>query len=294
MTTRFTLARVAYFASLNALLVSSSALAVTVPNATLPFAFITTAYGTAHIRANVAQSDIDYLDSLANGAFPQPGDQDNLRSSANGLAALVTDYGIAMAHEFTVAGHPVSLGITPKLQKTWLYNYSASVYNYDKNDLKNGRYRSSDTGFNVDAGLATAFAENWTFGLTGQNLISRDLETKVVNGYRDTYQIRPLVTTGLAWERGPVTLTGDVDLTETKRFKSQESSQYAGAGAEYRVLDWLALRAGYRADLKSNDVNVVTAGLGLSPFNNAVHLDLAGSAGKDRTWGAMVQLGFNF
>jgi len=102
------------------------------------------------------------------------------------------------------------------------------------------------------------------------------------------------VTTGLAWERGPVTLTGDVDLTETKRFKSQESSQYAGAGAEYRVLDWLALRAGYRADLKSNDVNVVTAGLGLSPFNNAVHLDLAGSAGKDRTWGAMVQLGFNF
>jgi len=39
---------------------------------------------------------------------------------------------------------------------------------------------------------------------------------------------------------------------------------------------------------------VVTAGLGLSPFNNAVHLDLAGSAGKDRTWGAMVQLGFNF
>lgn len=270
------------------------AVAVTVPNETLPFAFITKAYGTAHIRANVVQSDIDYLDSLANGAFPQPGDQDNLRSSANGLAALVTDYGIAMAHEFTVAGHSVSLGVTPKLQKTWLYNYSASVYNYDKNDLKNGRYRSSDTGFNVDAGLATPFAENWTFGLTGQNLISRDLDTKVVNGYRDTYQIRPLVTTGLAWERGPVTLTGDVDLTETKRFKSQESSQYAGAGAEYRVLDWLALRAGYRADLKSNDVNVVTAGLGLSPFNNAVHLDLAGSAGKDRTWGAMVQLGFNF
>ncbi|PPS59092.1 hypothetical protein CRX72_06570 [Pantoea sp. BRM17] len=57
-------------------------MAVTVPNATLPFAFITKAYGTAHIRANVAQSDIDYLDSLANGAFPQPGDQDNLRSSA--------------------------------------------------------------------------------------------------------------------------------------------------------------------------------------------------------------------
>lgn len=270
------------------------ALAVSIPNETLPFAFITKAYGTAHIRANVVQSDITYLDQVANGRIPLPGDQNNLRSSANGLAALITDYGVAMAHEFTIAGHPVSVGVTPKLQKTWLYNYTASVYNYDKNDINDSRYRSTDTGFNVDAGIATDFAENWTFGVTGQNLVSRDIDTKEVNGYRDTYQIRPLVTTGLAWNRGPFTLTGDVDLTETKRFKSQESSQYAGVGGEYRVLDWLALRAGYRADMKSNDTDVFTAGLGVSPFNNAVHLDLAGSVGKDNTWGAMVQLGFNF
>lgn len=271
------------------------ALAVSIPNETLPFAFVAKAYGTAHIRANVVQSDIDYLQSVADGTrIPAPGDQNTLRSSANGLAALITDYGVAMAHEFTVAGHPVSVGVTPKLQKTWLYNYSASVYDYDKNDLKNGRYRSTDTGFNVDAGIATDFAENWTFGVTGQNLISRDIDTKEVNGYRDTYQIRPLVTTGLAWKSGPVTLSGDVDLTETKRFKSQETSQYAGVGGEYRVLDWLALRAGYRADMKSTDTNVFTAGVGVSPFNNAVHLDLAGSVGKDNTWGAMMQLGFNF
>ena len=60
------------------------ALAVSIPNETLPFAFITKAYGTAHIRANVVQSDIDYLDQVANGRIPLPGDQNNLRSSANG------------------------------------------------------------------------------------------------------------------------------------------------------------------------------------------------------------------
>lgn len=271
------------------------ALAVTVPNETLPFAFITKAYGTAHVRANIADSDITYLRGIADGSIPlTPGAEDNLRSSANGLAALVTDYGISVAHEFSVAGHPVSVGVTPKLQKTWLYNYTASIYNYDKSDINDSRYRSSDTGFNLDAGIATDFGENWTFGLTGQNLISRDIDTKEVNGYRDTYQIRPLVTTGLAWNYGPVTLTGDVDLTQTKRFKSEESSQYAGVGAEYRVLDWLALRAGYRADMKSNDTDVVTAGLGISPFNNTVHLDVGGSVGKDNTWGGMLQLGFNF
>lgn len=270
------------------------ALAVTVPNEVLPFAFVTKAYGTVEVRANVAQGDIDYLQSIANGAFPAPGDQNRLRSSANGLAALVTDYGIAVAHEFNIAGHPVSVGVTPKIQRTWLYNYTASIYNYHKNDISSDRYRNSDTGFNVDAGLATRFAENWTFGLTGQNLVSRDIDTKEVNGYRDTYQIRPLVTAGVAWDRGPFTATADVDLTQTKRFKSQDESQYAAVGGEYRVLDWLQLRAGYRADMKSTDENVFTAGFGLSPFGNRVHLDLAGSVGNDNTWGAMAQLGFNF
>jgi len=38
----------------------------------------------------------------------------------------------------------------------------------------------------------------------------------------------------------------------------------------------------------------VSAGFGVSPFNNRVHLDLAGSVGEDNTWGAMAQLGFSF
>lgn len=271
------------------------ALAVTVPDEELPFAFVTKAYGTVDVRANVAQSDIDYLQDVADGTiFPASGDQNRLRSTANGLAALVTDYGVAVAHEFSIGGHPVSVGVTPKIQKTWLYNYTDSLYNYDKSDINSSRYRSSDTGFNLDVGLATSFAENWTFGLTGQNLVSRDIDTKEVNGYRDTYQIRPLVTTGIAWNRGPFTATADVDLTQTKRFKSQDESQYAAVGGEYRVLDWLQLRAGYRADMKSTDENVFTAGFGLSPFGNRVHLDLAGSVGDDHTWGAMAQLGFNF
>ncbi|CAI0844063.1 Uncharacterised protein [Serratia quinivorans] len=76
-------------------------------------------------------------------------------------------------------------------------------------------------------------------------------------------------------------------------FKSQEDSQYAGVGAEYRLLSWLQLRAGYRADMKSNDTDVFTAGLGISPFAN-LHLDLAGMEGNDRTWGAVAQMNLTF
>ncbi|WP_437615945.1 conjugal transfer protein TraF [Erwinia sp. V71] len=274
---------------------AGAAIVVAVPNEVLPFAFVTKAYGTAHLATDVKQSDIDYLQGIADGTeIPGSDYESRLTSTASGRAALVTDYGIAVAHQFDIAGYPVSVGVTPKLQKTYLYNYSVSVYNYDKSDFTDGRYKNTNTGFNLDAGVSADLNDNWTLGLSAQNLISRDIDTKEVSGLKDTYQIRPLVTSGVSWHTGDLTTALDVDLTPTKRFKSQQDSQYAGVGAEYRLFSWLQLRGGYRADLKSNDTNVVTAGIGLSPFNNSVHLDLGGSVGDDNTWGAMAQIGFNF
>lgn len=273
---------------------AGAAVAVTVPNEVLPFAFVAKAYGTAHVATDVSQNDINYLQGIADGTrIPLPGDQNSLTSAALGRGAIVYDYGVAVAHEFNIAGHPVSFGITPKIQKTYLYNYSASVYNYDKSDFTKGRYKNSNTGFNMDAGAATDLGDNWTLGLSAQNLIARDIDTREVNGYKDTYQIRPVVTPGVSYHTERLTAALDVDATPTKRFKTVEDSQYAGIGAEYRVLSWLQLRAGYRADMKSNDTNVVTAGFGLSPFNK-VHLDLAGMRGNDNTWGAVAQLNFTF
>lgn len=272
-----------------------AALAVTVPNETLPFAFVTKAYGTVHLRSNISEDDITYLRGVSNGTIiPLPGDQDRLLSTGNGLAALVTDYGVAFARQFNVAGHAVSFGITPKMQQVWLYNYTTKIYEFDKSNVRSSEYRNSHTGFNLDVGMATNIGDHLTFGLTGQNLIAQDYDTKEISGYRDTYQIRPLATAGLAWDQGPFTVTGDVDLTPTKRFKSQEDSQYIGVGAEYRLLSWMQLRAGYRADVKGTDENVFTAGVGFSPFNNKVHFDVAGSVGNNNTVGGVVQLAFNF
>ncbi|MCP5716249.1 conjugal transfer protein, partial [Klebsiella pneumoniae] len=101
-----------------------------------------------------------------------------------------------------------------------------------------------------------------------------------VVSYKDTYQIRPLVTAGAAWHNDLVTLTADGDLTETKGFKSEDTSQYVGVGAEVTPLSWLAVRAGYRADMKGNDSNVFTGGVGFAPFNS-VHVDLMGLYGED-------------
>ncbi|HDZ8013108.1 TPA: conjugal transfer protein TraF [Citrobacter amalonaticus] len=269
-------------------------LAVSIPNDVLAVAFVAKANARARVSSSIDQGDIDTLRGVE--AVPSSilaVDPDNLKSKGFGRAAIVSDYGVAVARQFELGGVPVSVGVTPKLQKTWLYNYTVSIYDFNSDDINSSRYRNDDTGFNMDAGLAADFGEHWTVGLSGQNLFSRDIDTKEVAGVRDTYQIRPLVTAGVAWQNDLLTLSADGDLTETKGFKSEENSQYVGVGAEVRPLDWLAVRAGYRADVKDNDSNVFTGGVGFAPFNR-VHLDLMGLYGEDETWGAGAQVSVTF
>lgn len=296
---------------------AAAGIAVSIPNDVLSFAFVTKAYAHARVSSAIDQQDISYLRSIQNSDVvaagvalnaalsPDGADEitQNLNSTASGRAAIVSDYGVAVARQFQFGDVPVSIGVTPKLQKTWLFNYTTSIYDYDSSDFNSSRYRNDDTGFNVDAGIAADFGDNWTVGLSGQNLISRDIDTKdiqirngrtgEVRNYKDTYQISPVVTAGLAWHTDLVTLSADGDLTATKGFKSEEDSQYVGVGAEVRPLDWLAVRAGYRADVKGDDSNVATAGIGFAPFNR-VHVDLMGLYGEDETWGAGAQLSLTF
>ncbi len=293
---------------------AGAGIAVSIPNDVLSFAFVAKAYAHARVSSNVDQQDIDYLRGGNNNEIYRDaalvalgGSSDlitsKLNSTASGRAAIVSDYGVAVARQFQFGDVPVSIGVTPKLQKTWLFNYTTSIYDYDSSDFNSSRYRNDDTGFNVDAGIAADFGDNWTVGLSGQNLISRDIDTKdiqirngrtqEVRSYKDTYQISPVFTAGLAWHTDLVTLSADGDLTETKGFKSEEASQYVGVGAEVRPLDWLAVRAGFRADVKGDDSNVATAGIGFAPFNR-VHVDLMGLYGEDETWGAGAQLSLTF
>lgn len=296
---------------------AGAGIAVSIPNDVLSVAFVTKGYAHARVNSSIDQQDIDYLrgiqnsDAVAAGvaldALTSPNGTDeitkNLNSTASGRAAIVSDFGIAMAHQFDAGGIPLSVGVTPKLQKTWIYNYTTTIYDYDKNEWNNGRYRKDDTGFNIDVGLAADLTDNFTVGLSAQNLVSRNIDTKdvlITNGrtgevknYKDTYQISPLVTAGVAWQNELVTLTADGDLTETKGFKSEKNSQFVGVGAEVRPLNWLAVRAGYRADVKGDESNVFTGGVGFAPFNS-VHVDLMGLVGENETWGAGAQLSLTF
>lgn len=107
---------------------AGAGLAVSIPNDVLAVAFVAKANARARVSSYIDQGDIDLLRGVqsvpATALAVNPQD---LKSKGYGRAAIVSDYGVAIARQFDVGGVPVSLGITPKLQQTWLYNYTVSI-----------------------------------------------------------------------------------------------------------------------------------------------------------------------
>lgn len=262
---------------------------VAVPNKYLDAAFVANAYGTVNIAANVSQRDIDNADIINDGTL---NDFDLLDSEGRAVAAAVQDYGLSLSKKVDVKGFPLYVGVTPKIQVIDTFNYAVAIEEFEKDDIDAKEFRGTNSGFNADLGIATDY-KDFTVGLSVRNVLSRNIETKVMNEKSFTYKVAPLVTVGTAYRGKYVTVAADIDLTETNNFEHIEKSQYAGVGVELDAWNWAQLRAGYKADLKSNRPDMVTAGIGISPFD-ILHIDLAGQVGSDRSAGAVLGLSFTF
>jgi hypothetical protein len=204
----------------------------------LSVAFVAKANARARVSSYIDQGDIDKLravEAVPSAVFGV--DPNDLKSK--GLVVRQLFQTTAWRWRVSLISAVCQFrGDHPKLQQTWLYNYTVSIYNFNSDDINSSRYRNDDTGFNVDAGIAADFGENWTVGLTGQNLFARYRHQRWMACA--ILPISPVVTAGAAWHTDLLTLTADGDLTETKGFKSEDTSQYVGVGAEVTPLSWLA------------------------------------------------------
>ncbi|ECA4661432.1 conjugal transfer protein TraF [Salmonella enterica subsp. enterica serovar Cerro] len=266
----------------------------TLPNSVQPFALVVKAWGTASVNGSVSDHDLQYLDDVIAGKVtPSDADKDTLTSKARGRAAVVTDVGVALAREFESGGVKYSVGVTPKWQRVDTFNYNVTVKDYDRGDFDGNQYRNTTTGFNADTGFAADLNDNWTLGLAVQNIVPRSIDTREVNGIRETFKIRPQATAGVSWHNSLFTAAADVDLTPGSSFNGDPHPQYARVGGEFNAWSWAQVRAGYQQSLDHNEGSAFTAGIGISPFD-VVHLDLTGLVGTDRTYGAVAQLSVTF
>lgn len=108
---------------------AGAGVAVSIPGQTLSVAFIAKGYAHGRVSSSIDQNDIQYLRNIQRNesiALREAGraallgtDEitKHLNSTASGRVAIVSDYGIAVAKQWVVGDVPVSIGVTPKLQK---------------------------------------------------------------------------------------------------------------------------------------------------------------------------------
>lgn len=263
---------------------------VVLPTQRVPMAFFYKGYIDAIGLAAIEQSDIDTLNSADSSNPPMITDLD---SQGVVIAGAVSDLGVALSLPLSIVNMPITVGITAKVQRIDTYHYVASANNFDASDFDDDRYQTDETAFNLDVGVAIMPTEGLIFGVSGRNLIARELETIQAKGRQFTYRVEPLYTAGISYDWGGVMLTSDIDLNARKRFAEFAETQYWRVGGELLATDWLALRVGYRHDLKDNTVNIYSLGTGFS-LGRVFNLDLSGMVGSDDAIGGVLQTSYHF
>lgn len=263
------------------------AVMIAIPNNTLPLAFISKAKASIGTAFAYDASDLAILQDIENGVAGVDGD--SLNSTVDASLLWTAEYGLMLGKGFKVGGLKVDGGATIKLQTIELVAYSANAANFDADDITDSNNLKSYTNLNVDLGLTTRLGQDGRFVLAGtiENLIPKTFDGP--NGTE--YDMAPVLTAGAGyngnWVKGEVS----VDLTTRNGYDLLLDTQYARAGIELSAGRHFHLRAGYRTDLKSNVSDMVTAGIGITPWDR-FNIDIGGGVGEGDTYAVGLQLGF--
>ncbi|MFT7682908.1 MAG: hypothetical protein ACI935_002392 [Moritella dasanensis] len=199
-----------------------------------------------------------------------------------------TEFGVALAKQYTIYGESFSFGVTPKYQILQTYS---DISNVDDFDLELEDADSEVTAFNFDLG-AVWMKNDFRAALAVKDILAQEI--KSTTGTGKTYEMNPQATLGLAYAVEYFTFGVDVDLTEQTRYvELEDNTQFARVGVEFNAWHWAQLRAGYEHDIQGTMEDSLTAGIGISPFGT-LNLDVAGSYGSDNQVGASASLSFTF
>lgn len=274
---------------------ASGSFVVAIPNDVLSLSIVGKSHLEAAVLSFVDDDDYTYIQNAVN----QTGfDADELESYGMGVGAAVSEVGLTMAKSLkTGEDSRLLLGVTPKYMHIATFIYRADVDSFDEDDFDGDEYTVEENDINLDLG-ATYQCGNMRYALTVANAISAEYDT--IDPTR-TLKLEPRATTALGYKSDWFTAEASVDLNTSPSFATGEDTKYARVGAEFNAANWAQLRVGFQRDLEDNVADMVSVGVGFSPFN-VVNVDLAVFAedlgeltsGDTNTGGAAFQVGMRF
>lgn len=249
-----------------------------------------------------ATIDYDLADDnvLENAIITGDFDANNLGTSIYTRAAALAEIGFTYANSFDSGIGNLDWGTAAKYQRLMLVDRLMTINEFDEGDtFENDRDLKEKSFFNVDFGIVQHLGgSNWRLGAAVENLIPH---TEKFNGQK--YEFKPQVTAGVAYDLNWFKFETNMDLLANERFGILDKTQMLRIGAEIGWRHLAQLRIGYVHDLKGNEQDLYTAGIGISPFD-VLNIDIAAMVGKDTgkkkagakqdVGGVMVGIGLKF
>lgn len=224
-------------------------------------------------------------------------DNGSVDSKMSVYAISVVEFGMTFARKFDTRYGGMHFGISPKYNVISTYNYTQKIGDFDPDKYKDGA-TSDEKGFNLDLGMEVGLLYGLSAGAVVKNLIPQAVDLEPMGGSSASYNLHPVMTTGLSWSNNYATLAMDIDVNATQRYEDVQSvsgtdddfddTQMLRIGGELSLPSAMQVRAGYIKDLQGNKDPVFTAGIGLSPFN-IFHLDVGASYGGANKFGLVAQ-----
>lgn len=252
--------------------------------------------------SQIEQSDLDLLDDYlealtyietfgsagephpelldADGGFIDP--SEDIASSAEGAALLISEVGLAAAREYDLWGQPIALGITPKAVIVHSFHERWGV---EEGEFETENSRQEEMFLNLDVGMLWTYREHWRIGLAIKDVV----EKRWVSDLEQEFTLRPKPRLGLAYSGDQFRVGLDVDLDKQQQLQSGLPAQNVSAGVEWQPFSMVALRVGYRHDLEDALGDSSSGGILLKLGRFAV--ELSASSG-DYELGAALQLSY--
>lgn len=204
----------------------------------------------------------------------------HLTSSVDVFGVGVSSLGLSVSTSFNVTKNSnVSIGLTPKLNRVDIFDYTATVNDADLDEFDGADFHATKTDFNIDAGVLINVGQNWSFGVAVSDIIAKQYESeRYGQATGRVVELKPAAVVGASYQTDWLVLAADVDLTTT--YKSYGPSyQLVKVGAEIDAFDLFQLRLGYSYDLKNERKDLISAGIGFSPLG--MHVDVGVSGNSD-------------
>ena len=262
-----------------------AAVLIAIPNKHIPLAFMTKSNLSFGTVFNYNPTDVVKLNSCVTGLSCN---LNNLQSTVNASAIGITEAGLMFGKPFE---NGLEVGLTLKGQQIDLISYSATVTQFDTADISDSKGNDLKThnNVNMDIGGIMRFGaeKNFSVAATVENLIGKTFE----GPKNSQYDLEPVAVAAIGYSNTYFKVEANTDLTPRKGFDKLLETQFTRVGMELSAGRHFHLRAGYRTDSKSNVSDVVTAGIGITPFDR-LNIDISAMLGDGDTAGVGLQLGF--